>query len=213
MACYEEEQNDMIPVVRRYRKMNQIKIGTFLKELRKDNNLTQEQIAEIFGVSQRSVSRWENGDTMPDISVLIELADYYDVDLREILNGERKTEIMNEDLKETLELVADYTTAEKEKITKELFHMIVCFIPLFLILGVIASFQLTRISDAFGTFAASCSSIGIVYAIRSLISVKQLTNKVNKSQVKKIFILMIAIGLVILAMTMLLILWAVGVIG
>lgn len=69
---------------------------------------------------------------MPDISVLIELADCYEVDLREILNGERKTEIMNEDLKETLEMVADYTTAEKEKITKELFHMIVCFIPLFL---------------------------------------------------------------------------------
>ena len=52
---------------------------------------------------------------MPDISVLIELADYYEVDLREIINGERKTEIMNEDLKETLEMVADYTTAEKEK--------------------------------------------------------------------------------------------------
>ena len=41
--------------------MNQIKIGTFLKELRKGNNLTQEQIAEKFGVSQRTVSRWENG--------------------------------------------------------------------------------------------------------------------------------------------------------
>ena len=80
----------------------------------KDNNLTQEQIAEMFGVSQRSVSRWENENTMPDISVLIELADYYEVDLREILNGERKTEIMNEDLKETLGMVADYMTAEKE---------------------------------------------------------------------------------------------------
>lgn len=193
--------------------MNQIKIGTFLKELRKGNNLTQEQTAEKFGVSQRTVSRWENGNTMPDISVLIEMADYYEVDLREILNGERETEIMNEDLKETLEMVADYTTEEKEKITKELFNMIVCSIPLFLILGVIASLQLTRISDAFGTFAACCSSIGIAYSVRSLISVKQLTNKVNKSQVKKIFILLIAIGVVILAMTILLILWAVGAIG
>ena len=82
--------------------MDQIKIGAFLKELRNDNNLTQEQLAEKFGVSQRSVSRWENGNTMPDISILIELADYYDVDLREILNGERKTETMNEDLKENI---------------------------------------------------------------------------------------------------------------
>ena len=82
--------------------MDQIKIGAFLKELRNDNNLTQEQLAEKFGVSQRSVSRWENGNTMPDISILIELADYYEVDLREILNGERKMDIMKEDLKETL---------------------------------------------------------------------------------------------------------------
>lgn len=48
--------------------MDQIKIGALLKELRKDHNLTQEQIAGKFGVSQRSVSRWENGNTMPDIS-------------------------------------------------------------------------------------------------------------------------------------------------
>ena len=94
--------------------MDQVKIGAFLKELRNHNNLTQEQIAEKLGVSQRSVSRWENGNTMPDISVLIELADYYEVDLREILNGERKMEIMTEDLKETLEMVVDYTDTEKE---------------------------------------------------------------------------------------------------
>jgi transcriptional regulator with XRE-family HTH domain len=57
--------------------MDQMKIGAYLKELRKEKNLTQELIAGKFGVSQRSVSRWENGNTMPDISVLIELADYY----------------------------------------------------------------------------------------------------------------------------------------
>ena len=109
--------------------MDQIKIGSFLKELRNNNNLTQEQLAEKFGVSQRSVSRWENGNTMPDISVLIELADYYDVDLREILNGERKTETMKEDLKETLVMVADYTSVEKDKIKKELTTMLAISIP------------------------------------------------------------------------------------
>ncbi len=96
--------------------MDQMIIGTYLKELRKEKNLTQEQIAERFGVSQRSVSRWENGNTMPDISVLIELADYYSVDLREILNGERKANNMETDLKETLVMVADYTNEEKKKL-------------------------------------------------------------------------------------------------
>lgn len=70
--------------------MDQIKVGSFLKELRKGKEMTQEQVAVLFGVSQRSVSRWENGKTLPDISVLIELSDYYNVDLREMINGERK---------------------------------------------------------------------------------------------------------------------------
>ena len=67
--------------------MDQIKIGSFLKELRKERNLSQEQLAEKFNISSRSVSRWENGNTMPDISMMIELADFYDIDIRELLRG------------------------------------------------------------------------------------------------------------------------------
>ena len=63
--------------------MDQVKIGAFLKELRNHNNLTQEQIAEKLGVSQRSVSRWENGNTMPELGVLVELSVFYDVDINE----------------------------------------------------------------------------------------------------------------------------------
>lgn len=103
--CPAEEEKDM----------DQIKIGAFLKSLRKEKEISQEELAEKFGVSSRSVSRWENGNTMPDISILVELADYYDVDIRELLNGERKNENMNEDMKETLTMVADY--AEKQKKT------------------------------------------------------------------------------------------------
>ena len=61
--------------------MDQIKTGQYIADKRKAQSLTQEQLAEKFGVYSRSVSRWENGNTMPDISILIELADYYDVDL------------------------------------------------------------------------------------------------------------------------------------
>ena len=75
--------------------MDQKKIGVFLKELRKEKELTQEQLAEIVQVSNRTVSRWENGNNMPDLDILIEISDYYEVDLREILDGERKSEDMN----------------------------------------------------------------------------------------------------------------------
>ena len=107
--------------LRKEANMDQVKIGAFLKELRKEKNLSQEQIADKFNVSSRSVSRWENGNTMPDISLMIEMADYYDVDIRDLLRGERKSEKMDTDLKETLVMVADYTEAEKAKILKKVY--------------------------------------------------------------------------------------------
>ena len=93
--------------------MDQKKVGSFLRELRKVKQLTQEQLAERFGVTNRSVSRWETGSNMPDLSILVELADFYDVDIRDIIDGERKGEDMNKEEKERLQLVADYAETEK----------------------------------------------------------------------------------------------------
>ena len=69
--------------------MNQSKIGQFLKELRKEKGITQEQLAEQFNLFRRTVSRWENGNNMPDLDMLLALADFYEVDIREIMDGER----------------------------------------------------------------------------------------------------------------------------
>ena len=98
--------------------IDQIKIGRFLRDLRKEKELTQEQLAEKFGVSSRSVSRWENGNTMPELGILVELADYYEVDIKEIIDGERKSEIMKKEEKDTLRKVADYAEAEKKLVVK-----------------------------------------------------------------------------------------------
>lgn len=61
--------------------MDQQKIRQFLRECRKEKGITQEQLAEMLGVTNRSVSRWENGSNLPDLDILIEMADYYDVEL------------------------------------------------------------------------------------------------------------------------------------
>lgn len=98
--------------------MDQKQIGLFLKELRKQKGVTQGQLAEMLGVSDRSVSRWENGSSMPDLSILVELADYYEIDIREIIDGERKSENMNRELKDTLLKVADYGDAQKQKVER-----------------------------------------------------------------------------------------------
>lgn len=82
--------------------MDTKKIGEFLKVLRKERGLTQEQLAEILLVSGRTISRWETGTNMPDLSILIKMAEFYNVEVKEILDGERKSENMDKELKETL---------------------------------------------------------------------------------------------------------------
>lgn len=100
--------------------MNQRKIGSFIKELRKEKGLTQEQLAEQFGVSRRSVSRWETGNNLPDLDILVEMSDYFKVNLRELLEGERNGVKMDRDLEETVLKVADYSNEEKRKLTKRM---------------------------------------------------------------------------------------------
>lgn len=99
--------------------IDRVKIGNFLRELRNEKGKTQEELAEKYGVSSRSVSRWENGSTMPDLGILVELADYYQIDIGEIIDGERKSENMNKETKETLLKVADYAEMEKMMLVKE----------------------------------------------------------------------------------------------
>ena len=69
--------------------MDTQKIGKFLKELRKQNNMTQEQLGERIGVTNKTVSRWETGNYMPPIESLKLLSDIYQISINEILSGER----------------------------------------------------------------------------------------------------------------------------
>ena len=100
--------------------MDQQKIGSFLKSLRKEKGITQEKLAEELGVSGRTVSRWETGNNMPDISVLIEISEFYDVSIPEIVDGERKSENMDDESKKVAESLSDYADADKTKTIKEI---------------------------------------------------------------------------------------------
>lgn len=98
--------------------VDRIKIGNFLRKLRNEKRMTQEEIAEKFGVSSRSVSRWENGNTMPELGILVELSVFYEVDIKEIIDGERQSEIMEKEKTELLTKVADYANEEKKMAVK-----------------------------------------------------------------------------------------------
>ena len=71
--------------------MNQEKIGKFIAALRKKQNLTQEQLAEKLGVTDKSVSRWENGKCLPDVSLYKDLCNILGITLNEFFSGEKIT--------------------------------------------------------------------------------------------------------------------------
>ena len=69
--------------------MNQIKIGRFIAEQRKKVNLTQAQLSEKLGITDKAVSKWERGLTMPDTSLMLELCDILKISVNELLSGEK----------------------------------------------------------------------------------------------------------------------------
>ncbi len=88
--------------------MDTVKIGKFLSQLRRERELTQEQLAEKLGTSNKTISRWENGNYMPPVEMLMELSEFYDVSINELLCGRRLDEseekqAAEENLKSALE--------------------------------------------------------------------------------------------------------------
>lgn len=72
--------------------LNQEKTGKFIAEVRKEHNLTQKQLAEALGVTDKAISKWECGRSMPDNSILIELCQVLEINVNELLSGEKLSE-------------------------------------------------------------------------------------------------------------------------
>lgn len=86
MNCDKIKDNDWM------RSMNQERIGKFILELRKKNNLTQKELADKLGVTYQAVSKWENGKNIPDISILKIICEEYNIDINDLLDINRKKE-------------------------------------------------------------------------------------------------------------------------
>lgn len=99
--------------------MDTVKIGKFLAELRRERELTQEQLAEKLGISNKTISRWENGNYMPPVEMLMELSEFYGVSINELLSGKRleqheEKQAAEKNLKEVL-TVSAFTVEERKK--------------------------------------------------------------------------------------------------
>ena len=78
--------------------MNLIKIGRFITDCRKNKKLTQSQLAEKLNITDKAVSKWDRGVSLPDASIMLELCDILDISVNELLNGE-KIEMENDNQK------------------------------------------------------------------------------------------------------------------
>ena len=112
--------------------MNQEKIGKFIAELRKEKNMTQEQLANKLGITDRAISKWENGRCLMDISFLEPLSKILDVSVVEILNGEK---LMNENIcKQADKITLNTLNYAKNKIKhNKIKNIIVCLVVLIIL--------------------------------------------------------------------------------
>lgn len=130
--------------------MDIVKIGKFLARLRRERGWNQEQLGEKLGVTNKTVSRWENGNYLPTVEMLQLLSNLYGISINEILSGERLAaedyrEKAEENIKATLEISA-FTLKEKidffkKKWIREHLAMAILEFSLLLILLVISHWQ------------------------------------------------------------------------
>ena len=146
--------------------MDQIEIGAFLKELRKEKELTQEQLAEKLSVSGRTVSRWETGSNMPDIGMLVMLADFYEVSIPEIIAGERKSENMNQETRETAVAMAEYSRNEVKVEKRKIVGYLTVAFGVFIIISALAIFPG---DSSWGSIYATLGSIILLIGVYVLI--------------------------------------------
>ena len=182
--------------------MDQIRIGEFLRELRKEKGLTQEQLAEQFNVSRRSVSRWETGSNLPDLSILVELAEFYDVDIKEIIDGARKSEMMNEEVKEVAFKMADYAVEQKSRFLIWIRRISLVGVVL---MAVILGLQTFNYESGTGTFLCYVFSVlaFVVMVILSLYTNGLLEEDAKRKKfVKGCKIFILIVGILVLSFIM-----------
>ena len=112
--------------------MDQVKIGKFIADCRKKANLTQMQLAEKLGITDRAISKWETGRTLPDSSIMLELCSMLGITVNDLLSGEVVTmDNYNKNLENTLlEMVKQKEQADKRLLKLEIVLGIIAILPL-----------------------------------------------------------------------------------
>lgn len=149
--------------------MDQVKIGKFIAECRKNANLTQIQLAEKLNITDRAISKWETGKSLPDSSIMLELCGTLGITVNDLLSGEEITmDNYNKELENNLlEMIKEKELSDKRLLSAEVFVGITATVVLFALIFLAAFVQMedwlriSLIALGFALFLAGC-----FYALR-----------------------------------------------
>jgi DNA-binding XRE family transcriptional regulator len=108
--------------------MDQVKIGKFIAQMRKEQSLTQRQLADTIGISDKTVSEWETGNGLPEVSLMMPLCEILRINVNELLSGERLTD--SDYQKKAEENMMDLIKEREESKKKIILSIIECFLTL-----------------------------------------------------------------------------------
>ena len=153
--------------------MDQIKIGQFIKECRTQNNLTQMQLAEKLGITDRAVSKWENGRAMPDSAIMLDLCKELKITVNDLLSGEVVTmENYNENSEKIiLEMVKEKEKNDKLLLRLEILIGAVC-ISIMLALTAVAS--LTAMEESLRILLIFIGLVPLLIATPFMLKIEQI---------------------------------------
>ena len=164
--------------------MNQEKIGKFIAKCRKDKKMTQSDLAEKLGVTDKSISNWENGRNMPDLSLFKPLCDVLGITINDLLSGEKiSKDKYQERFEENIVNTIDYSTKRINKYSNVIGLLLVIF-------GLFISMSAIMIFPSESSWGSIYSVFGVVLFV---IGISKLTNKM-KMWKRLLLILLIFLG-------------------
>lgn len=155
--------------------MNQEKIGKFICSCRKERKMTQAELAERIGVTEKSISNWENGRNMPDLGLFKPLCEILDISINDLLSGEKiKSEDYQEKLEENIVSTIDYTN---KKVNDKNYYIAWIFI-IFGLLIIITAMGLFPSESSWGsiysTFGVLVTFVGVNKLIKKMSTIKRI---------------------------------------
>lgn len=163
--------------------MNQENIGHFIAELRKEKNMTQQELADKLCVTDRAVSHWENGRRLPDISLLKMLSEVFEVSITEILNGHRMSIKELENQKELIDKLIEYENYKESVYLSKQGKLFPLYIIGLATLTVACRYEYNMSEVLFGILLAVSIISNITFVIllvKNMVKNEEIKKKLNK---------------------------------